>query len=105
MPIIEMKKIFLLGHQQERETIFDLLHKLGTVQLVDIKNSTAWDDFAALVRPDQIDETAQQVDADLSEIRYCLDLFQRYFPVRKNFIQQFTGAKIELTAEEYLQYI
>ena len=105
MPIIEMKKLFLLGHQQERETIFELLHKLGTVQLVDMKNGASWDDFEAMVRPEQADETAQQVDADLAEIRYCLDLFQRYFPVRKNFIQQFTGAKIELSSEEYLQYI
>ncbi|MCJ7806422.1 MAG: V-type ATP synthase subunit I [Clostridia bacterium] len=105
MPIIEMKKVFLLGHRQERDSIFNLLHKLGSVHLLDMKSGDAWNEFEALLEPDQPDEAAAQVDARLSDIRYCLDFFQRHFPVRKNFVQQFTGAKLELTPKKYSGYI
>lgn len=105
MPIIDMKKVFLLGHQQERESIFNLLHKMGSVQLLDIKTGAAWDDFATMLKPDQPDQATTRIDAGLSDIRYCLDFFQRHFPVRKNFVQQFTGAKLELTNDEYADFI
>lgn len=105
MPIIDMKKVFLLGHQQEKEIIFDLLHQLGSVQLLDIKAGSAWDDFETMLEPDQPDEAKEKIAAGLSDIRYCLDFFQRHFPIRKNFVQQFTGAKLELTSDKYAEFI
>ncbi len=105
MPIIEMKKVFLLGHREERESIFSLLHELGSVELLDIKSGEAWEEFQALVEPEHTGETASQAESSLSDIRYCLDFFQRYFPVRKNFVQQFTGAKLELTEQDYRKLV
>jgi len=105
MPIIEMKKVFLLGHRQERDKIFDLLHDFGSVQLLDVKNSAAWSDFETLLEPVAPDEKAAAIDTKLSEVRYCLDFLQRHFPVRKNFVQQFTGAKLELTGKQFHEYI
>ncbi|MGM0688573.1 MAG: V-type ATP synthase subunit I [Bacillota bacterium] len=105
MPIIEMKKVYLLGHLDERENIFSLLHELGSVELLDIKSGEAWEEFQALVEPEQAGETVSQAESSLSDIRYCLDFFQRYFPVRKNFVQQFTGAKLELTEQDYRKFV
>jgi V/A-type H+/Na+-transporting ATPase subunit I len=105
MPIIEMKKVFLLGHRQEKEKIFNLLHRLNTVQLLDIKSGKSWDDFEKLLEPDQPGESAAEFDNRLSMIRYCLDFFQRHFPARKGFVQQFTGAKLELTPEQFSDYV
>jgi V/A-type H+/Na+-transporting ATPase subunit I len=105
MPIIEMKKVFLLAHREERSKIFDLLHRQGNVQLMDIKSGRAWDDFETLLEPDHPDQRAAEIDDRLSDIRYCLDFLQRHFPVRKSFVQQFTGAKLELSADKYSGYI
>jgi V/A-type H+/Na+-transporting ATPase subunit I len=106
MPIIEMKKVFLLGHNQEKDKIFDQLHNMNLVQLLDVKNGKNWDEeFESLLEPDQPGESAAEYDEQLSMIRYCLDFFQRHFPVRKNFVQQFTGAKLELSTDQYHKYI
>ncbi|MGM0651181.1 MAG: V-type ATP synthase subunit I [Bacillota bacterium] len=105
MPIIEMKKVFLLGHRQERESIFNLLHNLGSVELMDIKSSKAWDDYEALVEPEHAGETLSQTETTLSELRYCLDFLHRYYPVKKSFVEQFTGSKLDLTESDFNDYI
>lgn len=105
MPIIEMKKAFLLGHREEREKVFNLLHEMGNVHLLDIKEGDAWNDIQSLLEPEQAAESIAQVDATLTKVRYCLDFFQRYFPVRKNIVQQFTGVRVELTGQDYDAFI
>ncbi len=105
MPIIEMKKVFLLGHREEREKIFSLLHTLGSVELLDIKSGAAWEEFKTLLEPEHAGETVSQTESVLSDIRYCLDFFQRHFPVKKNFVEQFTGAKLELSREDFAEFI
>ncbi|MDY6825897.1 MAG: V-type ATP synthase subunit I [Bacillota bacterium] len=105
MPIIDMKKVFLLGHEQEKDKIFEILQNMGNIQLLDIKNSESWQNFESLLEPDCAGEEAGNLDYLLGEIRYCLDLFQRHFPVRKNFVQQFVGGKMELTPDEYSRHI
>lgn len=105
MPIIDMKKVFLLGHREERDTIFALLHELGSVQLEDVKNSAAWNEFSDLLEPEQSDLHETGLDNLLSEARYCLDFFQRHFPLRKSFVQQFTGSKLELSAQDFSNHI
>ncbi len=105
MPIIEMKKVFLLGHRQEKEQVFDLLQKFGSLQLVDIKAGSAWDELETLLEPEITAASASGFDERLSMIRYCLDFFQRHFPIRKSFLQQFTGARLELTPSQYNAYI
>lgn len=105
MPIIEMKKVFLLGHRGERENIFNLLHDFGSVQLVDITDSNAWAEFEGLLEPDRPDDKAAILEEDLGEVRYCLDFLQRHFPIRKSFVQQFTGSKLELSGDQFAGYI
>ena len=105
MPIIDMKKVYLLGHRQERQHILDLLHEFGGVELSDVKEGASWQEFESLLEPENLDTSLSNLESQLSEVRFCLDLFQRYFPVRKNFVQQFTGAKLELTPDDYNQHL
>lgn len=105
MPIVEMKKIFLFSHQQEKDTVIDILRDFGAVELVDLKESSAWEEMKSLLVPEQSAEAVTRLESRLGEVRYCLDFLQRHFPVQKSFVQQFTGAKINLTPEEYVDYI
>jgi len=105
MPIIDMKKVYLLGHRQEREKVFSLLQHKGSVEMVDVKSGESWSEMESLLEPDQPDEAVSGLDEKLGEIRYCIDFLQRNFPMKKTFVQQFTGAKVELSAERYNDYI
>lgn len=105
MPIIDMKKVFLLGHRQEREKIFDLLHRLGTVEMLDVKSTDAWEEFQNLLHPEELPESVSQIDSKRSDIRFCLDFLQRHFPIRKNMLEQFTGKKLDLSEDQFSSYI
>lgn len=105
MPIVDMKKVFLLAHRQERQAILDLLYRMGAVELADVRSSDTWQELDALLEPETEGENAPAYEKNLAEVRYCLDFMQRYFPVRKGFVEQFTGSKMELTGEEYAQYL
>ncbi|HED24212.1 MAG TPA: V-type ATP synthase subunit I, partial [Firmicutes bacterium] len=88
-----------------KEPVFDLLQDMGCVQILDVKNSQSWPDLETLLEPDCPGAETGNLDSLLGDIRYCLDLFQRHFPVRKNFVQQFIGAKMELSPDKYARYI
>jgi len=105
MPIIDLKKIYILGHRQEREKVFDLLHQLGTVEMIDVKSGEGWREFQDLLEPEQPPEVVSQIDSNRSDIRFCLDFFQRHFPIRKSMIEQFTGSRLDLTGEQFNDYI
>ncbi len=105
MPIIDMKKVYILGHRQERERVFDLLHQMGSVEMVDVKSGEGWKDFQELLDPEQPPEVISQIDSKRSDIRFCLDFFQRHFPVRKSMLEQFTGSRLDLTDEQFNDYI
>ncbi len=104
MPIVSMKKVFLLGHQKERSEILSLLQKAGSIELLDVKSGISWDEIAEAVTPDSPDKKVSDLESRLGEIKYCIDFLQRYFPARKSFVQQFTGGKIDLSAEQYGEY-
>ncbi len=105
MPIVDMQKVFLFSHQQEKDTVINILRDLGAVELVDLKEGSAWEEIKSLLVPEQSADAVTRLESQLGEVRYCLDFLQRHFPVQKSFAQQFTGAKINLTSAEYADYI
>jgi V/A-type H+-transporting ATPase subunit I len=105
MPIVEMKKLILFSHQQEKDTVINILRDIGAVELVDIKETGAWNEMKSLLSTEQPAATVPFLESRLGEVRYCLDFLQRHFPLKKNFVQQFTGAKINLTTTEYDEFI
>lgn len=105
MAIVDMKKVFLLAHREEREAVMDLLYRMGTVELVDVKSGSSWNELSSFLQPEQAAEAASSCDNRLGETRYCLDFLQRHFPVNKSFVEQFIGSKLELTGGEYAEYL
>lgn len=105
MAIIDMKKISLLAHQDEREKVIRILRNLGFVELVDVKENAAWTEMSSYLVPDQATEKAANLEISLSEVRYSLEFLKRHFPIKKGLVQQLSGSKISLTTEEYVNYI
>ncbi|NMA92741.1 MAG: V-type ATP synthase subunit I [Firmicutes bacterium] len=105
MPIVEMKKVLLLAHREEQGQILGLLQKLGSVELANVQSSPDWEELKSLMEPDQPTEQVSPLETRLGEVRYCLDFLQRHFPVKKNFVQQFTGSKLSITRQEYINHV
>ncbi len=105
MPIVDMKKVSLFAHQQEKDKVVNILQELGIVELADLKGNSSWEEMKLLLKPDGAAEEVALLESRLGEIRYCLDFFQRYFPVHKSFVEQFTGAKLNISPDEYKDFI
>ncbi len=104
MPIAEMKKIYILAHRGERNAVISLLHRQGTVQLISVADDLSRGELPVGLLPEQADEAVPDLEAGLGEVRYCLDFLQRYFPLRKNFVEQFIGSRHLLTSERFNSY-
>lgn len=101
MAIIDMKRIFLLGHQDERGKVIRILRNLGSVELVNVKEEAAWTEMSSYLVPDQATDKVADLDSKLSEVRYCLEFLNRHFPIKKGLLDQLAGGKISLTQEEF----
>ncbi len=101
MAIVEMKKIFLLAHRDEREKIIALLQRIGIVEIEDISTSKTWEEIGSLMDPGQSAADLAGIEAQLGEGRYCLEFLQRHYPVRKGLLEQLTGGKLTLSSAEF----
>lgn len=104
MPIAKMAKIFILAHRAERGTVIDLLHRQGTVQLVSVADGLTRGELPGGLLSEKADQAVSDLEVRLGEVRYCLDFLQRHFPLRKNLVEQFTGARLKLTPECFSNY-
>jgi V/A-type H+-transporting ATPase subunit I len=111
MAIINMKKAWVMAYEQERQVVLDLLNDLGVVEPVQVTESPAGSLLEQhLALPASMPESSPSTDSSrvekrLGEICYCLDFLQKHFPMKKSFIQQFSGARLEITPEQFQEYI
>ncbi len=105
MPVVEMKKLFLLAHREEQGRIVELLQKFGTLELTNVQTSPRWETMKSLMEPDRPADQTALLEGRLGEVQYALDFLQRHYPQKKNFVQQFTGTKLNLTFEVFNGYI
>lgn len=104
MAIVEMKKVFLFVHRTEKEEVVRALQSLGLVEIRQVQENPAWEEWKGYLTADGDPEEVNQLENRLSEVKYALDFLARHFPVKKSFVQQFTGSKITLTDEEFATY-
>lgn len=105
MPQVEIKKVYIVGHQQEREKTFSLLLDKGVLELADAQSGLLSSGEEGLLEGDAVPEQAAELDRRRSEARYCLDFLQRHFPLRKSFLEQFTGSRMVLSESRYREYV
>lgn len=103
MAIVEMKKIYLFAHRAEKEEMVRALQSLGLVEIRRVEEKPTWKGCGKLhgIREP---EALHRLETHLNEIKYSLDLLARYFPLKKGFMEQFTGSKLSLTPTEFSSY-
>ncbi|NMA54870.1 MAG: V-type ATP synthase subunit I [Firmicutes bacterium] len=104
MAVASMRKVFLVAHRDERDAVAAALQRLGVLQVEDILDLEDVQ-AAGFINRDEPGPKASQIDAQLAELRFCLDFIQRLAPEKTTFIQQFTGTKVFLEEEQFNNYL
>lgn len=93
MAVARMKKVTIIASQDLKESIFETLRDLGVMQVT-----------AETVRAERVvdDEEARQVSDHLSKLAYLKSYFEKYNPVKKSFIDGFTGKKPEVSLAQFM---
>lgn len=116
MAVARMKKVVLVAPVSDAPGIAETLQELGIVEIVR-EDSPAGDadsnggpaNLAAQARRDGAprpgdDQSFEELDQRLAEIKYCVEFFDRFEKVKKNLIQQFAGGKVPLPGSSFREY-
>ena len=86
MAVIEMKKVILVGMQNEKEDILKVIQSMGNLEIMGIEEQGGeQDDEETLDMVWEEDLRAmEEAEAQLSRVEFALDLFNRYKPQRRD---------------------
>lgn len=106
MAIAKMNKVYLIGHQAEKEKTVDILQQVAMVEINNIQSKEALKEaWADLVESDQEQEALQKYEGRLGEVRFALDFLNRYFPARKGLLDAFGRSKTAFTPSELAENV
>lgn len=91
-----MQKVRLIGHESERDRVLTVLQDLGVLQIADLTNKK--EQTLPGFRPKT--PAANDIEAQLANLRYTLDFLARYDTEKKGFIQSFFNLKELIGPEE-----
>jgi len=101
MAIAKMHKVYLVGHQAEKERVLAILQQSGMMEISDIREEDAdFEAWAPLLESDQALEAVQELDSRLGEVRFALDFLNRYYPAKKSMLEALSGNKRRYTEAE-----
>ncbi len=101
MAIAKMNKVYLLGHQEEKDKALSILQQLAMVEIDEIQTGdAAAGTWAELLDTDHEQETLQGLEARLAEVRFALDFLDRYYPPKKSFLDALSREKKNVLPEE-----
>ncbi|MGI6037006.1 MAG: V-type ATP synthase subunit I [Limnochordia bacterium] len=95
MAIAQMKKLYVAVHDSEREKLLDELQRLGVVEIEELQPDALAEDLPLLQR-DAPGSELSGLEDQIGEVRYILEFFDRYAPVKRTAIEQFAGSKVPM---------
>lgn len=100
MAIVPMKRLELYGLKRHKASFLSELQRLGLVELIKPAGEEN-----RVETGEAIGNELRRIDEQLSEINRVLMVFERFAPLKPNFIEQFSGTKTVLTWEEHQNYL
>ncbi|MDD3839529.1 MAG: V-type ATP synthase subunit I [Clostridia bacterium] len=101
MAMVEMKKMFLVGHQNDKQEIVKRLQQMGNVEIISLENKIKDQQMGDSVEKDMDSEAVKVLDERIDKIKYSIDFISAYDNAKKGL---FAG-KEELTTEKYREFI
>ena len=87
MGIARMNKVYILGHQSDKDRILSVLQQAGLLEINDLSQEDGENqEWAALVEKDRETEAVQKLDSLLSEVNFNLDFLNSYHPQKKGLL-------------------
>ncbi|RJX29256.1 MAG: V-type ATP synthase subunit I [Dethiobacter sp.] len=103
MAIAKMNKVYLIGHQDEKDNTLSILQQVGMMEIGDIQAKEASKEaWAELVEGDHEQESLQGLEARLTEVRFAMDFLNRYYPVKKSMLEALGGDRKAVTTSEFV---
>ncbi|MEW5919467.1 MAG: V-type ATP synthase subunit I [Bacillota bacterium] len=102
MAIAKMKKVYLIGHQAEKDCTLGLLQRMAVMEVNDLQGKAAADAaWAELVENDREQESLQELEARLAEVRFALDFLNRHYPQKKSMLSSLEDNRMLLALDDF----
>ncbi|MDK2903249.1 MAG: V/A-type H+/Na+-transporting ATPase subunit [Clostridiales bacterium] len=96
MAIVKMKKLALAGLISDEQAVVQTLHRMSLVEITDVKEQLS-DEQQSIIDMQQVQDKLEQLDNDISKMKYTLDFLERFVPDKKG---MFTGKPL-VKADDY----
>lgn len=101
MGIARMNKVYILGHQNDKDRILSVLQQAGLLEINDLSQEDGENqERAALVEKDRETEAVQKLDSLLAEVKFNLDFLNSYHPQKKGLLDDLLMEKEALSVAE-----
>jgi len=102
MAVAKMKKVYLIGHQTEKDYTLSLLQRMAVMEVSDLQGKmlpdTAW---AELLEQDGAQESLQELEVRLLEVRFALDFLNRHYPQKKGLLSGLEDNRIPMELHNF----
>ncbi|OGO79513.1 MAG: hypothetical protein A2Y23_09565 [Clostridiales bacterium GWB2_37_7] len=96
MAIVKMKKVGLIALQSEKESVVKRLQKFGGLHIINLEEQICDIKFKDLLVDGEIDKL-NQLEAELSQVKYAYDFITKYDKEKKKMFEQ----KLQVSEKEY----
>jgi len=100
MPISKMLKVHIIAHGDRKDEIIDTLHRLGLVQITDLRERLESPRWTEMLREEE-SVTTSDLDHQVAGIRYALDFVSKFETTTQNLIESFFNPKFLVDETEY----
>jgi V/A-type H+/Na+-transporting ATPase subunit I len=101
MAIAKMRKVYLVGHQEQKDCTLSLLQRMAVMEVNDLQgNAAAEPAWNELVENDGAQESLQEMESYLVEVSFALDFLNRYYPVKKSIFSSLEDNRKLLTLHD-----
>ncbi|HSW35007.1 MAG TPA: V-type ATP synthase subunit I [Candidatus Limnocylindrales bacterium] len=102
MAVAKMKKVYIIGHQTEKDCTLGLLQRMAVMEITDLQGKAA----AAAAWAESLDydgeqESLYELEGRLNEMRFALDFLGRHFPEKKGFLSSLEDNRKPLGLGEF----
>jgi V/A-type H+/Na+-transporting ATPase subunit I len=104
MALVAMKKVFILSLTDYKDSLIKQLQEMGILQITDLREKMQEPEWAELLREEQLSDEISQLDIKLSELKFVIDMLERFVGRKKSFIESFTGSKVPLKKDLFQAY-
>lgn len=102
MAVAKMNKVYLIGHRDEKDKTLSVVQQAAMIEVSDIQaGDFCKEEWAELVEADQEQESLQDIEARLAEVRFARELLNKHYPAKKSMLDSLGEEKMLISPDEF----